>query len=116
MNDEWPEGRIEFTTVNAGNLTRVHVDVVQAMQAVDRETCTAVVIPGASTGEAARILRMIVDGEVNNAAAERERIVADIDVAKHSPGIAYSDDAKGWINIGLSKAAIIARGVHMEEK
>ena len=116
MSDEWPEGRIEFTTVNAGNLRRLHFDVVQAIQAVDRETATAVVIPGATTCVAARILRMIVDGEVNNAAAERERIVADIEAAKHSPGIAYSDDAKGWINIGLSKAAIIARGVHMEEK
>lgn len=104
MNDEWPEGRIEFTTINAGNLRRLHVDVVQAIQAVDRETCTAVVIPGRDREEAARILRMIVDGEVNDAADERARIVA-------------------WLR-GMPKklfmptviAEFIARGAHLEEK
>ena len=115
MNDEWPEGRIEFTTVNAGNLTRVHVDVVQAMQAVDRETCTAVVIPGASTGEAARILRMVVDREVNNAAAERERIVTAI----CSWSIKRQKETAGtspMMTRAFDEAIRIASGEHMEEK
>ena len=77
MNDEWPEGRIEFTTINAGNLRWFHVGVVQAMQAVDRETCTAVVIPGATTREAARILRMIVDGETGSATNDLAHLEAN---------------------------------------
>lgn len=118
MNDEWPEGRIEFTTVNAGNLRRLHFDVVQAIQAVDRETCTAVVIPGASTGEAARILRMIVDGEVNNAAAERERIVAWM--RDHEGREKYHDTYwDQWVTVDLSKndyADKIERGAHLEDQ
>ena len=75
---------------------------MQAIQAVDRETATAVVIPGATTCVAARILRMIVDGEVNNAAAERERIVAHIRCCSCAPCRRLADS--------------IERGEHLEEK
>ena len=60
--NEWEEGRIEVSVVNAANLPRLHVGSMHAIQVVDRETCTAVVLPGASQDEAERLLRMIVDG------------------------------------------------------
>ena len=59
---EWEEGRIEVSVVNAANLPRLHVGSMHAIQVVDRETCTALVLPGASQDEAERLLRMIVDG------------------------------------------------------
>ena len=111
MNDEWPEGRIEYTPVNAANLTRLHVGVVQAMQAVDWETCTTVVIPGASAEEASRALRMVVDGDA--AKAERERIVAWL---RTHPSIAAYRLTDEEYPSPETLADMIERGVHMEEK